>query len=107
MGGIVVSEKILEKNGMSFNVGQVANGWNFIVKAKGIKVAELEITDSEMLKVCAQFERFGEALLGRARTFLFICTGPCDYRNQMTGLGEPKELHTPTQCPKCGQETLR
>jgi len=100
-------DTILEKNGMAFGVGQTADGWTFTVKAKGIKVAELELNDSEMLKVCAHFEKVGERLLGKAQNFLFICTGPCDYRNQMTGLGEPKELHTPTQCPKCGQQTLR
>ena len=99
-------DTILEKNGMSFNVGQTPDGWSFVVKAKGIKVAELELENSEMLKVCAHFEAVGEQLLQRAQNFLFICTA-CDYRNQVTGLGEPRELHTPTQCPKCGQMSLR
>jgi len=100
-------DTILEKNGMSFNVGQSSDGWTFVVKAKGIKVAELALDNGEMLRVCAHFEKVGEQLLGRARNFLFICTGPCDYRNQVTGLGEPKELHAPSQCPKCGEVSLR
>jgi hypothetical protein len=99
---------VLSKDGMTFSVAQKGDGWVLGVKAKGITVASLSLDDSEMLKVCAAFEQVGQTLLTqKARSFMFICTGPCDYHNQMTGLGEPKELHAPTQCPKCGQMALR
>ena len=99
---------ILSKDGMTFSIDQKGDGWVLKVKAKGFTVASVSLEDSDMLKVCTAFEEVGRTLLSqKARTFLFICTGPCDYRNQVSGIGEPSELHTPSQCPKCGQQTLR